>query len=56
VFLPKSETQNLIKVWDFIAANLLEYHTIFGNKSFTKLPDSLLETRGKLRKIRFSVF
>jgi hypothetical protein len=53
VFLPKSETQNLSKVWGFIAVSLLEYNTIFGNKSFTKLPDSDLETKGQLRKIRF---
>jgi hypothetical protein len=48
VFLPKRETQNLGKVWDFIAVNLLEYNTIFGNKSFTKPPDFHPKTRRQL--------
>jgi hypothetical protein len=53
VFLPKSETPNFSKVWGFTAVSLLEFNTIFGNKSFTKLPDSDLETKRKMRKIRF---
>jgi hypothetical protein len=53
VFLPKSETPNFSKVWGFTAVSLLEYNTIFGNFSFTKLHDSDLETKGKLRKICF---
>jgi len=56
VFLPKSETPIFSKVWGFIAVSLLEYHTIFGNKCFTKLPDSDLETKGKMRKILFSIY
>ena len=53
MFLSKSKTPNFAQVWGFKAVSLLEFNTIFGNERFTKLPDSDLETKGKLRKIFF---